>query len=150
MLRTKGEPGTGNIVEAVRHMRKVNAQVRALVHMTPEEIMTEAKILGAPYHILLQIKEQGRLPVMNYAAGGVATPADAALMMTLGADGVFVGSGIFKSENPEKFAKAIVQATKHFKDYTLIAALSKDLGAPMQGIEIDQLSPKERMQERGW
>lgn len=150
MLRTKGEPGTGNIVEAVRHMRKVNAQVRALVHMTPEEIMTEAKILGAPYHILLQIKEQGRLPVMNYAAGGVATPADAALMMTLGADGVFVGSGIFKSENPEKFAKAIVQATKHFKDYTLIAALSKDLGSPMQGIEIDQLSPKERMQERGW
>lgn len=150
MLRTKGEPGTGNIVEAVRHMRKVNAQVRALVHMTPEEIMTEAKILGAPYHILLQIKEQGRLPVMNYAAGGVATPADAALMMTLGADGVFVGSGIFKSENPEKFAKAIVQATKHFKDYTLIAALSKNLGAPMQGIEIDQLSPKERMQERGW
>lgn len=150
MLRTKGEPGTGNIVEAVRHMRQVNAQVRKIVSMTPEEIMTEAKILGAPYEILLDIKKQGRLPVMNYAAGGVATPADAALMMALGADGVFVGSGIFKSENPEKFAKAIVQATKNFEDYALIAALSKDLGEPMKGIEIKTLAANERMQERGW
>ncbi|WP_108307457.1 pyridoxal 5'-phosphate synthase lyase subunit PdxS [Metalysinibacillus jejuensis] len=150
MLRTKGEPGTGNIVEAVRHMRKVNAQVRNIVAMTPEELMTEAKILGAPYEILVAIKERGRLPVMNYAAGGVATPADAALMMALGADGVFVGSGIFKSENPEKFAKAIVQATKNFEDYALIAALSKDLGEPMKGIEISTLAATERMQERGW
>lgn len=150
MLRTKGEPGTGNIVEAVRHMRKVNAQVRNIVAMTPEELMTEAKVLGAPYEILVAIKERGRLPVMNYAAGGVATPADAALMMALGADGVFVGSGIFKSENPEKFAKAIVQATKNFEDYALIAALSKDLGEPMKGIEISTLVATERMQERGW
>ncbi|CEA01001.1 Pyridoxal biosynthesis lyase PdxS [Metalysinibacillus saudimassiliensis] len=150
MLRTKGEPGTGNIVEAVRHMRKVNAQVRNIVAMTPEELMTEAKVLGAPYEILVAIKERGRLPVMNYAAGGVATPADAALMMALGADGVFVGSGIFKSENPEKFAKAIVQATKNFEDYALIAALSKDLGEPMKGIEISTLAATERMQERGW
>ncbi|KFL42737.1 pyridoxal biosynthesis protein [Lysinibacillus sp. BF-4] len=150
MLRTKGEPGTGNIVEAVRHMRKVNAQVRNIVAMTPEELMTEAKILGAPYEVLVAIKERGRLPVMNYAAGGVATPADAALMMALGADGVFVGSGIFKSENPEKFAKAIVQATKNFEDYALIAALSKDLGEPMKGIEISTLAATERMQERGW
>lgn len=150
MLRTKGEPGTGNIVEAVRHMRQVNAQVRKIVSMTPEEIMTEAKILGAPYEILLDIKKQGRLPVMNYAAGGVATPADAALMMALGADGVFVGSGIFKSENPEKFAKAIVQATKNFEDYALIATLSKDLGEPMKGIEIKTLAANERMQARGW
>lgn len=150
MLRTKGEPGTGNIVEAVRHMRKVNAQVRNIVAMTPEELMTEAKILGAPYEILVAIKERGRLPVMNYAAGGVATPADAALMMALGADGVFVGSGIFKSENPEKFAKAIVQATKNFEDYALIVALSKDLGEPMKGIEISTLAATERMQERGW
>ena len=150
MLRTKGEPGTGNIVEAVRHMRKVNAQVRNIIAMSPEELMTEAKVLGAPYEILVAIKEQGRLPVMNYAAGGVATPADAALMMALGADGVFVGSGIFKSENPEKFAKAIVQATKNFEDYALIAALSKDLGEPMTGIEISTLAATERMQERGW
>ena len=150
MLRTKGEPGTGNIVEAVRHMRKVNAQVRNIIAMSPEELMTEAKVLGAPYEILVAIKEQGRLPVMNYAAGGVATPADAALMMALGADGVFVGSGIFKSENPEKFAKAIVQATKNFEDYALIAALSKDLGEPMKGIEISTLAATERMQERGW
>ena len=150
MLRTKGEPGTGNIVEAVRHMRKVNAQVRNIIAMSPEELMTEAKVLGAPYEILVAIKEQGRLPVMNYAAGGVATPADAALMMALGADGVFVGSGIFKSENPEKFAKAIVQATKNFEDYALIAELSKDLGEPMKGIEISTLAATERMQERGW
>src|SRR5690606_9196020 len=113
MLRTKGEPGTGNIVEAVRHMRKVNAQVRKVVGMSEDELMTEAKRLGAPYEVLLEIKRLGRLPVLNFAAGGVATPADAALMMELGADGVFVGSGIFKSENPEKFARAIVQAAEN-------------------------------------
>ncbi|KGQ36386.1 pyridoxal 5'-phosphate synthase lyase subunit PdxS [Gallibacterium genomosp. 1] len=150
MLRTKGEPGTGNIVEAVRHMRKVNAQVRKVVTMSEDELMTEAKNLGAPYQLLLQIKQQGRLPVVNFAAGGVATPVDAALMMALGADGVFVGSGIFKSENPEKFAKAIVQATTYYQDYDLIARLSEDLGEAMKGIDIAKLSLEERMQERGW
>ena len=150
MLRTKGEPGTGNIVEAVRHIRKVNAQVRKVVHMNDDELMTEAKLLGAPYEVLLQIKELGKLPVVNFAAGGVATPADAALMMQLGADGVFVGSGIFKSENPEKYAKAIVEATTHYQDYKLIAELSKGLGEAMKGIEISTLSPEQRMQERGW
>ncbi|MFU2054672.1 pyridoxal 5'-phosphate synthase lyase subunit PdxS [Gallibacterium anatis] len=150
MLRTKGEPGTGNIVEAVRHMRKVNAQVRKVVAMSEDELMTEAKNLGAPYQLLLQIKQQGRLPVVNFAAGGVATPVDAALMMALGADGVFVGSGIFKSENPEKFAKAIVQATTYYQDYDLIARLSEDLGEAMKGIDIAKLSLEERMQERGW
>ncbi|MGC6405522.1 pyridoxal 5'-phosphate synthase lyase subunit PdxS [Bisgaard Taxon 45] len=150
MLRTKGEPGTGNIVEAVRHMRKVNAQIRKVVSMNHDELMTEAKNLGAPFELLLQIKALGKLPVVNFAAGGVATPADAALMMALGADGVFVGSGIFKSENPEKFAKAIVQATTHYQDYDLIARLSEELGDPMKGIEISRLQQHERMQERGW
>lgn len=150
MLRTKGEPGTGNIVEAVRHLRKVNAQVRNVVRMNDDELMTEAKNLGAPYEVLKQIKEHGKLPVVNFAAGGVATPADAALMMELGADGVFVGSGIFKSENPEKFAKAIVKATMNYKDYDLIANLSKELGAAMKGIEISKLNEEDRMQERGW
>lgn len=150
MLRTKGEPGTGNIVEAVRHMRKVNGQIRKIVSMNNDELMTEAKNLGAPYELLKQIKAEGKLPVVNFAAGGVATPADAALMMTLGADGVFVGSGIFKSENPAKFASAIVQATTYYTDYELIGRLSKELGAAMKGIEISRLSPEERMQDRGW
>ncbi len=150
MLRTKGEPGTGNIVEAVRHMRKVNAQVRKVVAMNHDELMTEAKSLGAPFELLLQIKQLGKLPVVNFAAGGIATPADAALMMELGADGVFVGSGIFKSENPEKFACAIVQATTHYQDYDLIARLSEDLGEAMKGLEISKLAATERMQDRGW
>ncbi len=150
MLRTKGEPGTGNIVEAVRHMRKVNAQVRKVVGMNEDELMTEAKLLGAPYEILLEIKRLGKLPVVNFAAGGVATPADAALMMQLGADGVFVGSGIFKSENPAKFARAIVEATTHYQDYELIASLSKGLGTAMKGIEISTIAPGARMQDRGW
>lgn len=149
MLRTKGEPGTGNIVEAVRHMRKVNSQIRKVCAMSIEELMVEAKLLGAPYEILLEIRKLGRLPVVNFAAGGIATPADAALMMELGADGIFVGSGIFKSENPEKFAHAIVQATTHFNDYSLIVEISKDLGAPMHGIEISGLAPSDRMQDRG-
>ena len=148
ILRTKGEPGTGNIVEAVRHIRKVNAQVRKVVHMNDDELMTEAKKLGAPYEVLKQIKEAGRLPVMNYAAGGVATPADAALMMELGADGVFVGSGIFKSETPEKYARAIVEATANYQDYDLIAKLSMELGTPMKGIDVGTLAPEERMQDR--
>lgn len=150
MLRTKGEPGTGNIIEAVRHMRKVNAQLRKIVAMTNDELMTEAKNLAAPFELLRQIKLLGKLPVVNFAAGGVATPADAALMMELGADGVFVGSGIFKAENPEKFAKAIVQATTHYQDYDLIARLSEELGEPMKGLDINLLTPADRMQERGW
>jgi pyridoxal 5'-phosphate synthase pdxS subunit len=149
MLRTKGEPGTGNIVEAVRHMRMVLGQIRKVQGMSKDELMVEAKNLGAPYELLLQIHETGKLPVVNFAAGGVATPADAALMMHLGADGVFVGSGIFKSDNPEKFAKAIVEATTHYTDYKLIAEVSKNLGAPMKGIEISKLQPNERMQDRG-
>lgn len=150
MLRTKGEPGTGNIVEAVRHMRTIQAQIRKVKGLSKDELMTEAKNLGAPYELLLEIHETGKLPVVNFAAGGVATPADAALMMHLGADGVFVGSGIFKSDNPEKFAKAIVMATTHYEDYALIGELSKNLGTAMKGIEISTLAASERMQERGW
>ena len=150
MLRTKGEPGTGNIVEAVRHMRKVNAQIRAIAAMRPDELMAQAKILAAPYDLVRDVHEKGRLPVVNFAAGGVATPADAALMMLLGADGVFVGSGIFKSDNPEKFATAIVRATADYDDAEKLAALSKGLGAAMKGLEISGLAPSERMQDRGW
>lgn len=150
MLRTKGEPGTGNIVEAVCHMRQVNQEVNRITVMSDDELMTEAKNLGAPYDVLKAIKSTGRLPVVNFAAGGVATPQDAALMMELGADGVFVGSGIFKSEDPETFAKAIVQATTHYQDYELIGKLAKDLGTAMKGLDINSLSLEERMQERGW
>ncbi|OCG01126.1 pyridoxal 5'-phosphate synthase lyase subunit PdxS [Gilliamella sp. wkB112] len=150
MLRTKGEPGTGNIVEAVRHMRKVNEQIRLVTSKSNDELMTLAKEIGAPYELVLQVKQLGKLPVVNFAAGGVATPADAALMMQLGADGVFVGSGIFKSQQPEKFAKAIVQATTYFDDYPRLAELSKGLGDAMKGIEISQLAASERMQDRGW
>ena len=121
-----------------------------LQSLREDELMTYAKDIGAPYEVLLEIKRLGRLPVVNFAAGGVATPADAALMMQLGADGVFVGSGIFKSENPEKFARAIVEATTHYEDYELIASLSKGLGNAMKGIEISTLLPEQRMQERGW
>lgn len=150
MLRTKGEPGTGNIVEAVRHMRQVNRDVNRILSMSHDELMAEAKSIGAPIDVLLAIKEYGRLPVLNFAAGGVATPADAALMMELGADGVFVGSGIFKSENPEMTARAIVQATENYKDYTLIAELSEDLGDAMKGIDVRTLHENEKMSERGW
>jgi pyridoxal 5'-phosphate synthase pdxS subunit len=150
MLRTKGEPGTGNIVEAVRHMRLMMAQIRKVQNMSKDELYHEAKTLEVPYDLLLGVHETGRLPVVNFAAGGVATPADAALMMHLGADGVFVGSGIFKSDNPEKFARAIVEATTHFEDYDLIARVSKNLGTPMKGIEISKLQASERMQDRGW
>ncbi|WP_413527168.1 pyridoxal 5'-phosphate synthase lyase subunit PdxS [Marinilactibacillus psychrotolerans] len=149
MLRTKGEPGTGNIVEAVRHMRKVNSQINVLTTKSNDELMTFARDIGAPYELVKEVKELGALPVVNFAAGGVATPADAALMMSLGADGVFVGSGIFKSESPEKFARAIVQATTNFENYELLAKLSKDLGEPMKGIEISHLQSEERMQDRG-
>ena len=148
MLRTKGEPGTGNIVEAVRHMREVQGEIARVVAMREDELMVFAKETGSPFELLLEIKRTGSLPVSNFAAGGVATPADAALMMSLGADGVFVGSGIFKSENPAEFASAIVQATANYEDYGLIAKLSKDLGEPMKGIEIASLAPGERMQDR--
>ncbi|WP_027108530.1 pyridoxal 5'-phosphate synthase lyase subunit PdxS [Lacticigenium naphthae] len=150
MLRTKGEPGTGNIVEAVRHIRKVNSQISVLSTKSNDELMTFARDIGAPYELVKEVKELGKLPVVNFAAGGVATPADAALMMSLGADGVFVGSGIFKSESPEKFARAIVRATTNYEDYALLAEISKDLGEPMKGIEISHLQQDERMQERGW
>jgi pyridoxal 5'-phosphate synthase pdxS subunit len=150
MIRTKGEPGTGNIVEAVRHMRTMQAQIRKVQSMSYDELMAEAKNLGAPYDLLEYVHKNGKLPVVNFAAGGVATPSDAALMMQLGADGVFVGSGIFKSENPEKYARAIVEATTHYTDYELIARVSKGLGAPMTGIEISKIREADRMQERGW
>lgn len=150
MLRTKGEPGTGNIVEAVRHIRKVNEQIRLVASKPRDELMTLAKELGAPYELVLQVHKLGQLPVVNFAAGGVATPADAALMMQLGADGVFVGSGIFKSENPEKFARAIVQATTDYDNYPRLVELSKGLGGAMKGLEISRLAESERMQERGW
>lgn len=149
MLRTKGEPGTGNIVEAVRHMRLITGQIRKVQNLAKDELYHEAKTLGVPYELLLGVHETGRLPVVNFAAGGIATPSDAALMMHLGSDGVFVGSGIFKSDSPEKFARAIVEATTHYEDYELIARVSKNLGTPMKGIEISKLELSQRMQDRG-
>src|SRR5699024_1438659 len=150
MLRTKGEPGTGNIVEAVRHIRKVNEQIRLVSNKTEDELMYYAKEIGAPYELLKQVKMQQKLPVVNFAAGGIATPADAALMMQLGADGVFVGSGIFKSAQPEKFAAAIVQATTYYDDFPRLAELSKGLGDAMPGIDIQDIPAHQRMQQRGW
>jgi len=150
MIRTKGEPGTGNIVEAVRHMRQVMDEIRRLKNMPKEELMSKAKELGAPFELLQEVAENGRLPVVNFAAGGVATPADAALMMQLGADGVFVGSGIFKSDDPKKRAKAIVEATTHYDDPKIIAQVSEGLGEAMKGIEISQIEAAARMQDRGW
>ena len=150
MLRTKGEAGTGNIVEAVRHIRRVNSQIRVVQSKPDDELMSYAKEIGAPFALLQEVKRLGRLPVVNFAAGGVATPADAALMMHLGVDGVFVGSGIFTSSNPEKFAKAIVQAVQHYNDAPTLVALSKNLGPAMAGLEIASLPPQQRMQERGW
>lgn len=149
MIRTKGEPGTGNVVEAVKHQRTMQAQIRKIQTMSEDELVFEAKSLGAPLELLLEVRKLGKLPVVNFAAGGIATPADAALMMYLGSDGVFVGSGIFKSENPAKTARAIVQATTHYQDYKLIAELSKNLGVPMKGIELSTLADNERMAERG-
>ncbi|MEW6307948.1 MAG: pyridoxal 5'-phosphate synthase lyase subunit PdxS [Bacillota bacterium] len=150
MVRTKGEPGTGNVVEAVRHMRAVMGEIRKLQTMSEEELMTEAKQLAAPYDLLCEVKRLGRLPVVNFSAGGIATPADAALMMQLGADGVFVGSGIFKSRQPEARARAIVRATTHYTDPKVVAEVSRDLGEAMPGMEISSLRPADRMQERGW
>jgi pyridoxal 5'-phosphate synthase pdxS subunit len=150
MIRTKGEAGSGNIVEAVRHIRAVMDGIRRLQMLPEEELMTEAKNLGAPYELVREVARTGRLPVVNFSAGGCATPADAALMMRLGAEGVFVGSGIFKSGDPYKRARAIVQATTHFKDPDIIAQVSRNLGEPMVGINLDKLPESEQMARRGW
>jgi len=150
MIRTKGEAGTGNVVEAVRHARAVLGEIRKLQNMGQEELMAEAKTLGAPFELLAEVARAGRLPVVNFAAGGIATPADAALMMQLGVDGVFVGSGIFKSADPAPRAKAIVQATTHYKDAKIIADVSRGLGKAMPGIEIGTLKPEEHLATRGW
>jgi len=150
MIRTKGEAGSGNIVEAVRHMRKVTGHIKRLTTLGPEELMTEAKELGAPYELVRWVAQNGRLPVPNFAAGGIATPADAALMMQLGAEAVFVGSGIFKSSDPASRARAIVQATTHYKDPEVLAKISEELGEAMPGIETSKLAEKDLLQTRGW
>ncbi len=149
MIRTKGEAGTGNVVEAVRHMRAVMDACRRIQNMPDDELVTEAKNLGAPLELVMEVKRLGRLPVVNFAAGGIATPADAALMMQLGADGVFVGSGIFKSQDPAKRARAIVLAVTYYNDPKMLAEISKDLGEPMRGIDVRQLAPQELLATRG-
>lgn len=150
MIRTKGEAGTGNVIEAVRHMRAIMDGIRRLQSLPEEELMTEAKNLGAPYDLVCEVARTGKLPVVNFSAGGLATPADAALMMRLGAEGVFVGSGIFKSGDPLKRAKAIVRATTHYQDSQLIAEVSRGIGEPMVGINISSLPENELMAKRGW
>jgi pyridoxal 5'-phosphate synthase pdxS subunit len=150
MIRTKGEAGSGNIVEAVRHIRAVMDGIRRLQILPEEELMAEAKNLGAPYELVREVAQKGKLPVVNFSAGGCATPADAALMMRLGAEGVFVGSGIFKSGDPLKRARAIVRATTHFQDPDILAEVSRDLGEPMVGINLDKLPEHEQMARRGW
>jgi pyridoxal 5'-phosphate synthase pdxS subunit len=150
MIRTKGEAGSGNIVEAVRHMRALTSGIRRLTSLGSEELMTEAKTLGAPYELVRWVAKAGRLPVPNFSAGGIATPADAALMMQLGAEAVFVGSGIFKSSDPAARARAIVQATTHYKDADVLARVSEDLGEAMPGLETSKLAPSELLQTRGW
>jgi len=150
MIRTKGEAGTGNIVEAVRHMRAVMDEIRKLGSMTTDELVAEAKALGAPLELVAKVQKTGRLPVVNFAAGGIATPADAALMMQLGAEGVFVGSGIFKSSNPEVMAKAIVKATTHYRDPEIIAEASRGLGAAMPGLDIKTIAEENLLSSRGW
>ncbi|HZS77410.1 MAG TPA: pyridoxal 5'-phosphate synthase lyase subunit PdxS [Ktedonobacteraceae bacterium] len=150
MIRSKGEAGTGNIVEAVRHLRAITDGIRRLQILPEEELMTEAKNLGAPYELVREVAQLGKLPVVMFSAGGCATPADAALMMRLGAEGVFVGSGIFKSGDPLKRAKAIVQAVTHYEDPEIIAEVSRNLGEPMVGINLDQLPETEQMARRGW
>jgi pyridoxal 5'-phosphate synthase pdxS subunit len=150
MIRTKGEAGTGDIVEAVRHMRTVQDEIRKLMNMSEDELSAEAKELGAPLELVIEVHKLGKLPVVNFAAGGIATPADAALMMQLGADGVFVGSGIFKSSKPSVMAKAIVKATTHYKDAKIIAKVSKNLGEAMPGLSAKQIPPDQLMAGRGW
>jgi pyridoxal 5'-phosphate synthase pdxS subunit len=149
MIRTKGEPGTGNVVEAVRHMRMMNAQIRRLTTLDDNELMGAAKELRAPYDLVREVAGTGKLPVVNFAAGGIATPSDAALMMQLGCDGVFVGSGIFKSGDPSVRARAIVEATTFFEDPEKVAKVSRNLGEAMVGINVDTLRPQDRMQDRG-
>jgi pyridoxal 5'-phosphate synthase pdxS subunit len=150
MIRTKGEAGTGNIVEAVRHMRTVMGEIRKILGMSQDELMAEAKALGAPFGLVQEVHDTGRLPVVNFAAGGIATPADAALMMQLGAEGVFVGSGIYKSSNPEVRAKAIVAATTHYNDPDVIAKASEDLGEAMPGMDVRTMKQEEILAVRGW
>jgi len=150
MIRTKGEPGTGNIVEAVRHMRSVNREIRLLTALDPTELMAEAKRLGAPYNLVKEVAEKGKLPVPNFAAGGIATPADAALMMQLGAETVFVGSGIFKSEDPVKRAKAMVAAATYYNDPAMLAKISMGLLNAMKGTEIQQIRKEDLFSSRGW
>lgn len=150
MMRTKGEAGSGNVVEAVRHMRAIMDGIRRLQMLPEEELMTEAKNLGAPYELVRDIARTGKLPVVNFSAGGIATPADAALMMRLGAEGIFVGSGIFKSGDPMKRAKAIVRATTHFEDSAIVAEVSRNIGEPMVGINIETLPEEQLMARRGW
>ncbi|MCK5284102.1 MAG: pyridoxal 5'-phosphate synthase lyase subunit PdxS [Alphaproteobacteria bacterium] len=151
LMRTKGEPGTGNIVEAVRHMRRINAEIRNIVNMDEAELMGAAKDIGAPFELLKVVRAEGKLPVPNFAAGGIATPADAAICMQLGAETVFVGSGIFKSDNPDKFAKAIVKATAHFNDPAIVLEASKELGGvAMRGTEISEIEESMKMANRGW
>ena len=149
MIRTKGEAGSGNVVEAVRHMREVMGAIKKIQSMPEEELMTEAKDMGAPYALVRDTAKLGSLPVVNFAAGGIATPADASLMMQLGADGTFVGSGIFKSEDPPERARAIVQATTHYEDPKLLAEVSKGIGKAMKGLDIKSLKPEELLQTRG-
>jgi len=150
MIRTKGEAGTGDVVEAVRHARTVNGDIRRVQAMREDELMSYAKDIGAPFALVNEVKQLGHLPVVNFAAGGIATPADAALMMQLGVEGVFVGSGIFKSGNPPLRAKAIVEAVTHFNNPEILAKVSKDLGEPMVGIGISELPENERIADRGW
>jgi pyridoxal 5'-phosphate synthase pdxS subunit len=150
MIRTKGEAGTGNIVEAVRHMRAVMDAIRKLANMPKEELVAEAKTMGAPLELLLEVQRTGKLPVVNFAAGGVATPADAALMMQLGAEGVFVGSGIFKSSNPAARAKAVVKATTHYRDAEIIAEVSRGLGDAMPGLDMKAIAKEDLLATRGW
>lgn len=150
MIRTKGEAGTGNVVEAVRHMRTMMADIRRLKHLPAEERMAFAKEIGAPYELVCLVAEDGKLPVVNFAAGGIATPADAALMMQLGSEGIFVGSGIFKSSDPEKMARAIVKATAHYDDPEALAQVSEGLGKAMEGMEISEIPPENLLAERGW
>ena len=150
MIRTKGEPGTGNVVEAVRHIRMVNAEIRQLTNLPEDEVPNFAKEIGAPLEVVWEVKKLGKLPVVNFAAGGIATPADAALMMQLGCDGIFVGSGVFKSTDPAKRARAIVDATTYYKDAQKLAEVSENLGEAMSGIEIANIAPQDRMQDRGW
>ena len=150
MIRTKGEAGTGDIVEAVRHMRAVRDEIRRLQTLAPDEVYAVAKQLGAPVELVARVREEGRLPVVNFAAGGVATPADAALMMRLGADGVFVGSGVFKADDPPAVAAAIVEAVTHYEDAALLARVSRGLGAAMRGLSVASLPPEEALAGRGW